>query len=55
MTSLGPYVKVQVDCGFPVSSYVTPESLAALGLREGREVFASFKATSVHVIGRGGR
>jgi len=55
VTSLGHYLKVQVDCGFPVSSYVTPESIATLGLREGREIFASFKATSVHVIHKGGR
>ncbi|HET9596011.1 MAG TPA: TOBE domain-containing protein, partial [Anaeromyxobacteraceae bacterium] len=55
VASLGPYLKVSVDCGFPASSYVTPESIAALGLREGLEVFASFKATAVHVIDRGGR
>jgi tungstate transport system ATP-binding protein len=55
VTSLGHYLKVQVDCGFPVASYVTPESITALGLHEGREIFASFKATSVHVIPKGGR
>jgi tungstate transport system ATP-binding protein len=50
VTSMGPYLKIHLDCAFPLVSYVTPESFTALGLREGREVFASFKATSVHVI-----
>jgi tungstate transport system ATP-binding protein len=50
VASMGPFLKVQLDCGFPVVSYVTPESFSALGLREGRVVCASFKATSVHVI-----
>lgn len=50
VASMGPYLKVHLDCAFPLVSYVTPESFTALGLREGREVFASFKATSVHVI-----
>jgi len=51
--SLGPFFRIRLDCGFELASYVTPESYAALGLREGREVFASVKATSVHVIHRG--
>jgi tungstate transport system ATP-binding protein len=50
VTSMGPYLKVQLDCGFPLVSAVTPESYAALALRVGREVYASVKATSVHVI-----
>ncbi len=55
VASMGPFLKVQLDCGFPVVSYVTPESFSALGLREGREVYASFKATSVYVIHKGER
>lgn len=50
---LGPFLRVRLDCGFPLASYVTPESYTALALRPGREVFASIKATSVHVIRRG--
>ena len=50
VTSMGPFFKILLDCAFPLVSYVTPESFTGLGLREGREVFASFKATSVHVI-----
>ena len=50
IASMGPFLKVQLDCGFPISSYVTPESFTFLGLREGRQVYLSFKATAVHVI-----
>ena len=49
---LGLYHKVQLDCGFPLVSYITGHSLENLSLREGKEVFASFKATSIHVVRR---
>jgi len=52
VSSMGPYLKVKLDCGFPLVATVTGESFATLGLERGREVFASFKATAVHVIGR---
>lgn len=55
VASMGPFVKISLDCGFPLVSYVTPESFAALGLDGKKEVFASFKATSVHLIHRVGR
>jgi tungstate transport system ATP-binding protein len=48
----GAFLKVKLDCGFPLVATVTPRSVAALGLEPGREVFASFKATAVHVIRR---
>jgi tungstate transport system ATP-binding protein len=50
VASAGPYLKVKLDCGFPLVATVTAESLATLGLHRGRDVFASFKATAVHVI-----
>jgi tungstate transport system ATP-binding protein len=52
--SMGPFLKLSLDCGFPLVSYVTREAFAGLGLYEGKEVFASFKATAVHVLPRGG-
>ncbi len=52
VASAGHYLKVKLDCGFPLVATVTAESLATLGLSRGREVFASFKATAVHVIRR---
>ncbi|MCX5850839.1 MAG: ABC transporter ATP-binding protein [Deltaproteobacteria bacterium] len=49
---LGLFYKVYLDCGFPMTAYVTQPSLENLSLREGAAVFASFKATAVHVIRR---
>lgn len=46
----GFYFKLQLNCGFPLSAYITKHSLEALALKEGSDVFASFKATAVHVI-----
>ena len=50
----GPFFKVELDCGFFLTTYVTARSLEELALAEGRPVVASFKATAVHVIRRGG-
>jgi tungstate transport system ATP-binding protein len=47
---LGLYYKINLDCGFPLVAYVTGHSLANLSLEEGKLVFASFKATAIHVI-----
>jgi tungstate transport system ATP-binding protein len=50
ISSLGPFLRLSLDCGFPVVSYLTREAFAGLKLEQGKEVYASFKATSVHVI-----
>jgi tungstate transport system ATP-binding protein len=52
VASIGPYLKLRLDCGFPLVAHVTAESYALLGLGPGREVHAVFKATAVHVIRR---
>lgn len=49
---LGPFYKIELDCGFPLSAYVTAASVKSLSLKEGNEIFASFKATSVHAVKR---
>ena len=49
---MGLYQKIHLDCGFPLVSYITNQSLRELSLREGERVDASFKATAVHVIRR---
>jgi len=46
------YGKVYLDCGFPLVAYITRHSLENLGLEEGKEVKASFKATAIHVVRR---
>jgi len=53
--SLGLYQKVQLNCGFPLSAYVTHHSIENLSLQVGKEVTASFKATAIHVVRRKGK
>jgi len=52
ISSMGPFLKLRLDCGFTLTAYVTRESFSNLGLSEGKGVYASFKATSVHLIRR---
>jgi len=47
---LGATCRIEIDCGFPLISLVTRTSAEDLGLRVGKEVCASFKASSVHVF-----
>ncbi len=54
-SAVGLYLKIRLDCGFGLVSYVTPESFTKLKLEPGRQVVASFDAAAVHVIPRGGR
>ncbi len=46
------FYKLVLDCGFPLVAYLTVSSCEDLGLCEGATVFASFKATAVHVMRR---
>jgi len=48
--SMGHFLKVQLDCGFFLSTHITHQSREALRLAEGDTIVASFKATAVHVI-----
>jgi tungstate transport system ATP-binding protein len=50
IASRGPFFKVELDCGFFLSAYVTERSREELELEEGRALFATFKATAVHII-----
>lgn len=52
VTSLGPVSRVEMGCGFPLVALVTSISAEELNLESGREVYASFKATGVHLIKR---
>jgi tungstate transport system ATP-binding protein len=52
ITPMGLYQKVRMNCGFPVVSYVTTQSLIALRLKEGAEAVASFNVEAIHVIRR---
>jgi tungstate transport system ATP-binding protein len=47
---MGLFHRVHLDCGFPLVAYVTSHSLEGLSLTAGKEIYASFKATAIHVI-----
>jgi len=47
---MGHFLKVQLDCGFFLTTHITHHSRQELGLAEGTAVVASFKATAVHMI-----
>lgn len=50
VTSVGPFLKLRLDCGFSLVAHVTRESFAALKLAHRRDLFASVKATAIHLI-----
>lgn len=50
--STGPLCRVEIDCGFPLVALVTKKSSEEMGLKKGTEVYATFKAVSIHVIKR---
>ena len=54
ITTAGSQVRVEVDCGFLLVASITKRSLEELGLAVGAPLVASFKATAVHLIPRGG-
>jgi len=52
LTPLGPLVRIEIDCGFPLHGLVTRSAASDLELAIGKNVYASFKATATHVINR---
>jgi len=52
VTFLGPLSRVETDCGFRLVALVTKISVEELNLQPGTEVYATFKATGVHIIER---
>jgi tungstate transport system ATP-binding protein len=50
--SFGTLTRVTIECGFILVVLVTTRSASELNLAKGKEVFASFKATAIHVIKR---
>ncbi|MEX0683440.1 MAG: ABC transporter ATP-binding protein [Dehalococcoidia bacterium] len=46
----GPWLRVEMDAGFPLVALITKQSLEDLALAPGSPVLATFKATAVHLI-----
>jgi tungstate transport system ATP-binding protein len=52
ISPVGALVRVELDCGFPLLAVVTRRSARDLNLAVDNRVYATFKATAVHVIKR---
>lgn len=52
IVSLGSLSHIEIDCGFPLVCLVTKRSAEELNLKKDKPVYATFKATGVHVIKR---
>jgi tungstate transport system ATP-binding protein len=52
VTTIGPLSRVEINCGFRLIALVTKISAEELNLQVGREVYATFKATGVHIMER---
>jgi tungstate transport system ATP-binding protein len=52
VTTLGPLSRVEINCGFRLIALVTKISAEELNLQAGGEVYATFKATGVHIMER---
>jgi len=53
VVSLGPLSRIEINCGFPLVALVTKKSAEELALEKDKQVYASFKATGVHVLKKG--
>jgi tungstate transport system ATP-binding protein len=52
VSGFGHLFKVTLDCGFPLTAYVTKQSYLELNLQPGTSVVAGVKATAIHLISR---
>jgi tungstate transport system ATP-binding protein len=50
MVPFGPFIRVTVDCGSPLTALITKRSCGELGLAVGTVVTAGVKASAIHVI-----
>jgi len=50
MVPSGPFIRMNIDCGIPITALITRRSCTELGLGAGTMVVAGVKATAVHVL-----
>ena len=48
----GPMTRVDLDCGFPLSAFLTKQACEEMALQPGARVVAVIKAPHVHLIPR---
>jgi tungstate transport system ATP-binding protein len=46
----GMFKKIEINCGFILTSFVTQDSIERLGLKKGLEITAGIKASSIHIF-----
>jgi len=49
---MGPLCRIEIDCDFPLFALVTGRSVEELDLVRGKTIYATFKATAIHIIRR---
>ena len=49
-TLVGPLVRIEVDCGFPLLGLITGKSASEFGLTVGKQVYVGIKATAIHAV-----
>ncbi len=52
INTIGSLVRIEVDCGFPLMGVITTQAAEELNISIGKDIYASFKATAIHVIKR---
>lgn len=52
VATMGPLSRIELDCGFRLVALVTRRSAEELALEKGSQVYATFKATAVHILRR---
>jgi tungstate transport system ATP-binding protein len=50
INTIGSTVRIEVNCGFPLMGVITTEAAKEMDISIGKEIYASFKATAVHVV-----
>ncbi|MGA2244879.1 MAG: ABC transporter ATP-binding protein [Verrucomicrobiota bacterium] len=53
VVSEGPLVRIELDCGFPLTAVLTKQASLEMGLKEGSPVLALVKAPQIHLVPRG--
>ena len=52
INTIGSSVRIEVACGFPLLGVITTQAAQDLNISIGKDIYASFKATAIHVIKR---
>jgi tungstate transport system ATP-binding protein len=52
ISTQGPLLQINIDCGFPLVALITRASALELEIESGMQIYATFKASAVHLIPR---